>query len=229
MDCSMTVFPVLHYLLEFAQTHVHWVGDAIQQGGWASSNQLKDLRKRLTSLKEEEILLADCLQSGAVHSTLSWVSSLPDGSADFGLPASIITWINSLRYLLICLLLVLFFWETWLPPWIKSSSRAPLYFGLRVRKELRSSTSPLFFICMSECWVLLHQTFCDPMDCSLPGSSVHAILQARILEWVAISFSGDLPNPRIKPTFSVSPALAGRFFTSEPPGKPFYLYCIHVT
>ena len=30
---------------------------------------------------------------------------------------------------------------------------------------------------------------CDPMDCSLPGSSVHGILQARILEWVAISFS----------------------------------------
>ena len=33
-------------------------------------------------------------------------------------------------------------------------------------------------------------TLCDPMDYSLPGSSVHEILQARILEWVAISFSG---------------------------------------
>ena len=33
-------------------------------------------------------------------------------------------------------------------------------------------------------------TLCDPMDCSLPGSSVHGIFQARILEWVAISFSG---------------------------------------
>ena len=33
------------------------------------------------------------------------------------------------------------------------------------------------------------QTLCDPMDCSLPGSSVHGILQTRILEWVAISFS----------------------------------------
>ena len=32
-------------------------------------------------------------------------------------------------------------------------------------------------------------TLCDPMDCSLPGSSIHGILQARILEWVAISFS----------------------------------------
>ena len=32
-------------------------------------------------------------------------------------------------------------------------------------------------------------TLCDPMDCSLPGSSLHGILQARVLEWVAISFS----------------------------------------
>ena len=35
---------------------------------------------------------------------------------------------------------------------------------------------------------------CDPMDCSPPGSSVHGVFQARILEWVAISSSGDLPN-----------------------------------
>ena len=38
-------------------------------------------------------------------------------------------------------------------------------------------------------------TLCDPMDCSLPGSSVHGIFQARVLEWVAISFSEDLLNP----------------------------------
>ena len=38
--------------------------------------------------------------------------------------------------------------------------------------------------------------FCDPMGCSLPGSSVHAILQARILEWVAISFSRGSSQPR---------------------------------
>ena len=37
------------------------------------------------------------------------------------------------------------------------------------------------------------------MDCSLPGSSVHGISQARILEWVAIAFSGDLHNPGIEP------------------------------
>ena len=39
-------------------------------------------------------------------------------------------------------------------------------------------------------------TLCDPMDCSLPGSSIHGILQARILEWVAISFSRGSSQPR---------------------------------
>ena len=125
-------------------------------------------------------------------------------------------------------------------------------------------------------------TLSDPMDCSLPGSSIHGIFQARVLEWGAIAFStrltskgefkgregfsfflsvhaqlwwcvwlsatlrtvarqaplsigfskqkywsglpclppGNLPMPGIKPTSPASPALAGRFFTTVPPGKP---------
>ena len=39
-------------------------------------------------------------------------------------------------------------------------------------------------------------TFCNPMDCSLPGSSVHGILQARILEWVAMPSSKESSQPR---------------------------------
>ena len=39
-------------------------------------------------------------------------------------------------------------------------------------------------------------TLCDLMDCSLPGSSIHGIFQARVLEWVAISFSKGLSQPR---------------------------------
>ena len=42
-------------------------------------------------------------------------------------------------------------------------------------------------------------TFCNPTDCSPPGSSIHGIFQARVLEWAAISFSGDLPDPGIEP------------------------------
>ena len=42
-------------------------------------------------------------------------------------------------------------------------------------------------------------TLCDPMDSRLPDSFVHGILQARILKWVPITFSKDLPDPGIKP------------------------------
>ena len=59
------------------------------------------------------------------------------------------------------------------------------------------------------------QTLCDPTGCNLPGSSVHGILQARILEWVAMASSRDLPNSGIKPESLMSPALAGRFFTTN--------------
>ena len=90
-------------------------------------------------------------------------------------------------------------------------------------------------------------TVCSPTDCSPPGSSVHRILQARILEWVAMPFSRrssqprdqtwalvqrlngcdaqaqlsrimwNLPRSGIRP---MSPALTGRFVTTEPPRKP---------
>ena len=58
-------------------------------------------------------------------------------------------------------------------------------------------------------------TLFDPMDCSLPGSSVHGIIQARILEWIAMPPPEDLPNPGIKPESLMSPALAGGFFTTS--------------
>ena len=48
-------------------------------------------------------------------------------------------------------------------------------------------------VCVHAQWC---QTLSDPMDCSLPGSSVHGILQARILEWVAISFSKGSLQPK---------------------------------
>ena len=56
-------------------------------------------------------------------------------------------------------------------------------------------------------------TLCDPMDCSPPGSSVHGILQERILEWVAMPSSRGSSHPR-------SPALQADSLPSEPPGEP---------
>ena len=70
-------------------------------------------------------------------------------------------------------------------------------------------------------------TLCDPVDCSLPDSSVHGILQSRTLEWVPCPPPGDLPNPGIKPASLISPALAGEFFTTsatwEAPSLPVSL------
>ena len=57
------------------------------------------------------------------------------------------------------------------------------------------------------------------MDCSPPGSSVHGISKARILEWVVISYSRGSSDPGIKRESPSSPALAGRFLTTSPPGK----------
>ena len=65
-------------------------------------------------------------------------------------------------------------------------------------------------------------TLCDPVDCSPPGSSVHGILQARILEWVAISFSREASQPRDRTQIS---RIAGRRFNlwATRELKPLYL------
>ena len=60
--------------------------------------------------------------------------------------------------------------------------------------------------------------FCDPVDYSPPGFSVHGIFQARILEWVAISSSRGLPDLGIEPVSCVS-CIAGGFFTTLAMGK----------
>ena len=61
----------------------------------------------------------------------------------------------------------------------------------------------------------------DSMDCSLPGCSVHGIFQARILGWVAISYSRGSSQARNRNHISCISVLAGGFFTTESPGKPF--------
>ena len=66
-------------------------------------------------------------------------------------------------------------------------------------------------------------SLCDPMDCIPPGSSVHGISQARILKWVAIPLSRDLPKPGIELR---SPALQANFLPCELPGKSICNICI---
>ena len=68
-------------------------------------------------------------------------------------------------------------------------------------------------------------TLCDPTHCSPPGSSVHGISQARIVEWVALSFSRGPPSPGMEPG---SPALRVDSLLAQPPGKPLHIDSISV-
>ena len=93
-----------------------------------------------------------------------------------------------------------------------------LKFFLRVFRNYRNKAFSYF---EEKVKVLITQscrTLFDPMNCSLPSSSVHGILQARIVEWVAISFSRGFSWRRDRTQVS---CIAGRFFTTEPPGNPF--------
>ena len=78
-----------------------------------------------------------------------------------------------------------------------------------IRPTLNVRSSFIFLTCVC----VLTQSclpLCDPMDCSPPGSSVHGILQARILEWVAIPFTKGSSQSRDQTRVSCTP---GRFFT----------------
>ena len=77
------------------------------------------------------------------------------------------------------------------------------------------SVGGLPLLCVHQ--LLSHVQGLDSKDCSLPDSSVHGILQARILEWVAFPSPGDLPHPGIEPG---SPALQVDSLPAELPGKP---------
>ena len=78
----------------------------------------------------------------------------------------------------------------------------------------------LLCVCMHAKSLQSCPALCNPMDCSPPGSSVHGILQARTLEWVAIPSSRGSSQPRDRAHVSRGSCLAHRFFTIEPPGKP---------
>ena len=72
--------------------------------------------------------------------------------------------------------------------------------------NIRAGRDPFVYMCMLVAQSCL--SLCDPMDYSPPGSSVHGILQARILEWVAIPFSRGSSRDQ-----TLVPHIAGRFFT----------------
>ena len=94
-----------------------------------------------------------------------------------------------------------------------SHKKGKHYQNSRQHSRLTSSKGfQQLFNCAQSC-----PTLCDPMEHSLPGSSVHVILQARILEWVAMPSSRGSSQPRDRNQVSCT---AGRFFTIWATGKP---------
>ena len=97
----------------------------------------------------------------------------------------------------------------------KSNASCPSTFSL-----FMISFSSLVLYAIEVKWSESHPVVSDslqPRDCCQPGSSVHGILQARILEWVVVPFSRESSQARIEPR---SPALQADSLPSEPPGKP---------
>ena len=132
-------------------------------------------------------------------------------------------------------------------PWLRvperygATSSSSLSFRIKILREkwvsdiaskhnaiISLNWSSFYRVCVSVC-VCVHMcthasmhtqlrlALWDPMDCNPTGSSVHGIPWARILEWVAISFSRGSSQFRDQ---TKSHAVAGGFFTNEPPGKP---------
>ena len=104
-------------------------------------------------------------------------------------------------------------WERRAGP-VKNTIHGSDFSFIRMEKIHPSVSGTLPFLFTQSC-----PTLSNTMDCSPPGSCVHEISKARILEWVAISSSRGLSQPRDRTQISCVSWIAGRFFTTEP-GKP---------
>ena len=116
-------------------------------------------------------------------------------------------------------------WDGWMSSpirwtWVWASSRSSWWTGKpgmlqstgsqKVRHDWVTEQATVYcYACMHAKSPQSYLTFCDPMDCSPPSSSVHVILQARILEWVAMPASRGSSQPRDQTLVSYSPSLAG--------------------
>ena len=115
----------------------------------------------------------------------------------------------------------------WLALLILLEISGTVYFSLSpsrvLSKTFRNVENHTIYVVKWKVKVLVIQlclTLCNPMNCSLPGSCVREILQVRILEWVAISFSRGFSQPKDQTQVG---ALQACSLPHEPPGKPIYV------
>ena len=193
VDCHMPDFLVLHYLPEFAQTHVHWVSHAIQL-----FHSLPPPSPPAFHLSQHQGLFQWVDPSHQVAEVLEL--QLQHQSFQRGFRVDFLLRLTGL---------ITFF-------------SSGLFSNTTVQKHQFFGTLPSVLSSSHICTWLLERpwsevtqscpTLCDPMDCSLSGSSIHGIFQARVLEWIAISFSRGSSRPRNRTRVSCT---AGRRFTRE--------------
>ena len=189
MNCSIPDFPVLHYLPEFAQTHVHWVSDAIQPFYPWSPPSLA------LNLSQHQGLF---WWVNSLHQY--WSFSISPSNEYLGLISFRIDWQSKgiLR--------------------VFSSTTIWKHQFFSAQPSLWSNSHICTWLLEKPCVCLvayLCPTLCNPMDYSPPGSSVLGISQAKILEWVAISSSRGYSRPRDQPR---SPTLQADSLLPEPTG-----------
>ena len=107
--------------------------------------------------------------------------------------------------------------------WPVSFSISLCSFLIRPCQFLACVPSICVYMCVCVCVCVLYLTLCDPMDCRLPGFSVHGIFQARILVQVTISFyrGSSLPRDLVSCT-------GRQIITTAPPGKPVPNICVYM-
>ena len=207
MDCSTPSLPVHHQLLESTQTHVHWVGDAIQPSHplFCPLLLLPSIFTSIRDFSNESVL---CIRWPKYW---SFSFSISPSNEYSGLISFIMDWLDLLavqgtlkslhqhhRSKATILWHSAFFIVQFSHPYMLT--RWP--FVGKVMSRLMLSRFVIAFLLSSKVKVKESEvtqscpTLCNPVDCSLPGSSVHGILQARVLKWVPISFSRGYSRPR---------------------------------
>ena len=179
MDYSTPGFPVVQYLPEFAQTHVHWVGDAIQPSYLYCSLLL--LPSIFTSIRVFSSELALCLKW---QNCWNFSFSISPSDEYSGLISFRIDWFDLLA--------------------VQGTPKSLLQHYSSKASILGHSA--FFMVQLSHLYMTTRKTKCvshlvtsdsDHRDCSPPGFSAHGILQARILEWVAIPFFRESSWPKV--------------------------------
>ena len=167
MDCSLPGFPVPHHLPEFAQVH-HWIGDATQP-----SHSLSPSSPSAFNLSQHQGIF--WWVSSSIKWPKYWNFSISPSKEYSGLISFQIDWFDLLAV------------QGTLKSRLQHRSQKHQFFST-LPSSLSSSQICMWLLerpCESENHMVC-LTLCNSMDCSLPGSSVHGIHQARILEWVAI-------------------------------------------